>query len=98
MTLSSSPTFILIDTAAHTFALKIVLPPKSVDETQYMGGFDASKFKKGHVVVVRNPVRNIKEGKEGAGFVSAGVEDVSVSLVDSLWCEGRKNAKCTQEE
>lgn len=58
-----------------------------MDEKQYMGGFDASKFKKGHVVVVRNPVRKMKaakigeDRKEGQGFVSVGAEDVFVSLI-----------------
>ncbi|KAI9642083.1 hypothetical protein NHQ30_009954 [Ciborinia camelliae] len=70
MTLSTTPTFICIDSASASFALTIVLEapltPAQLEGNGSGNDFDIKKLKKGHTVVVPNPRRHgVREGKQG---------------------------------
>lgn len=90
MTLSTTPTFICIDSSGASFALTIILEapltPAQLEGTA--GGddkasgntFDIRQLKKGHTVVIPNPMKHgVKEGKQG--YVKCRWGDLAVSCI-----------------
>ncbi|QSZ36654.1 hypothetical protein DSL72_006535 [Monilinia vaccinii-corymbosi] len=70
MTLSTTPTFVCIDSTGTSFALSIILEapltPAQLEGSAPGNHFDIKKLKKGHTVVAPNPKRHgVGQGKQG---------------------------------
>lgn len=93
MTLSTTPTFICIDSANASFALTIILDapltPAQLEGSESGNDFDIRKLKKGHTVVVPNPRRHgVRQGKQGYARCRWGdltVRCISSSLQGIFW-------------
>ncbi|KAB8295073.1 hypothetical protein EYC80_007012 [Monilinia laxa] len=109
MTLSTTPTFICIDSANASFALTIILDapltPAQLEGSESGNDFDIKKLKKGHTVVVPNPRRHgVRQGKQGYARCRWGdLTIIPTSLEKLLAISGRLDdsreslKRCNQE-